>query len=47
MNLHKAVVDGNNKDLSSIFELGRVDIARDVVLRASWRVGGRYSFWGS
>lgn len=41
VHLHKAVVDGNNKDLAGIFEFSRVDISGNMVLRASGRVGGR------
>jgi hypothetical protein len=35
--IHKWVVDRDNKDLAGIFELGRVDISRNVVLRAGRR----------
>jgi hypothetical protein len=36
--LHKGIVDRNDKNPSSILEFGGVDVSRDMVLAASWRV---------
>lgn len=34
--LHEAVVDRNNEHLAGILEFGRVDVSRDMTLRAGW-----------
>lgn len=40
----KRVVHRDNKDLAGILQLGGVDVARDVVLRARGREGSRNAF---
>jgi hypothetical protein len=42
--IHKWVVDRDHKDLAGILELGRVDISRNVVLRAGRREGSGHAW---
>lgn len=44
LDLHKRVVDRDDKDLTSILELGRVDVAGNMAFRARGREGGRDTY---
>ena len=46
-NRHKRVVDGNNKDLAGMLELGGVDVAGNMALRAGGGEGSGDAWGGS